>query len=333
MKTCIITGLGNRAYFWYNQIKERNDIEAVAFVEPAEASCRRAVEQHDIAAERIYPSLAAALAACRPDFVLDVTPPAVHHEIAIEAFAAGLPVIGEKPLSDDLARAKQVVAAGRKAGVIHMITQNYRFQGAARTLARRLAGGLIGPPGQCDVQFYKAWADNPGSHYVTQPYMVINDMMVHHFDLMRFFLAAEPTAVHAVTWNQPWGWHEGDACHSIVFEFPGGLHATHVTVACSVGYSPGDYNGHWRFDGPKGSVVWSDGQIRHVHQHRIDEPIDEAIEATEPEGNMLSEFVAALDEEREPQCNAPDNLNSLRMVFAAIESAKQHRWVKLDELT
>ena len=32
---------------------------------------------------------------------MDVTPPAVHHEIAEKAFARGLHVVGEKPLSDN----------------------------------------------------------------------------------------------------------------------------------------------------------------------------------------------------------------------------------------
>jgi predicted dehydrogenase len=58
---------------------------------------------------------------------MDVTPPAVHHQIAEKAFAHGLHVLGEKPLSDDYATAKRVVEAGAQAGVKHMITQNYRF--------------------------------------------------------------------------------------------------------------------------------------------------------------------------------------------------------------
>jgi hypothetical protein len=49
--------------------------------------------------ELIFPILSAAIAGTQR-FRLDVTPPAVHHEIALEAFAAGLHVIGEKPLSD-----------------------------------------------------------------------------------------------------------------------------------------------------------------------------------------------------------------------------------------
>jgi len=53
-----------------------------------------------------------------------------------------------------------------------------------------------------------------------------------------------------------------------------------------------------------------------------------------PEGTqaILTEFTSAIREDREPECSAEDNLNSLAMVFAAIRSAKEGRTVKLSEL-
>ncbi|MCS6861828.1 MAG: Gfo/Idh/MocA family oxidoreductase, partial [Abditibacteriales bacterium] len=172
----IITGLGNRGLHWVRAVRQREDVEIVAYVEPAEQNRERAVAQHDVPAERIYCSLDDALSAVEADFVLDVTPPAVHHEIAQKAFAAGLHVMGEKPLSDNFETAKRIVALGKQSGVKHMITQNYRFGAQPRTTRPLIEQGLIGKPGQCDVRFYIPWADTPGSHYVTQPFMLLNDM-------------------------------------------------------------------------------------------------------------------------------------------------------------
>ena len=230
----ILTGLGGRGLFWHSIVRQRTDCQLVAFVEPLEANRQRAVQQ-GIPAEAIFPSLDDALAKVTAEFILDVTPPAVHHVIAQKAFDKGLHVVGEKPLSDNFAIATKMVEAGKKAGVRHMITQNYRFTPAPRATRTALAENMIGQPGQCDVQFYMSWADFPGSHYVTEPYMLINDMMVHHFDMMRYVLGADPVAVQAITWNHPWGWHKGDGAHAIVFEFPKGLWVTHVSVGCAVG--------------------------------------------------------------------------------------------------
>lgn len=334
MFKCILTGLGNRGLFWLGEVNRHPRCEAVGFVEPGEAQRARAIER-GVRGDMIFSSLDEAVRKVKADFVLDVTPPHVHHHVAATAFAAGLHVLGEKPLSDDYTIARKIAGAGAKSGLKHMIAQNYRFDVGARGMRKLIADNAVGEAGQLDVQFYKAWADVPGSHYVTQPFMLINDMMVHHFDLMRFLLGVDPVAVQAVTWNHKWGWHAGDAAHSIVFEFPGGVWATHVSIACSVGDTRRDYYGDWRVDGPDGSLFWSEGRIHRAKMHRTDRKVrEELFPAPAPSGGagIFDEFFAAITENRQPECNAEDNLRSVAMVFAAIRSAKEKRRVELSEL-
>lgn len=335
MYRCILTGLGGRGLYWLGDARNHKACKVVACVEPVEANRARAIEKYGVPAGDIHPTLDDALAKVKADFVLDVTPPGVHHLIAEKAFAAGLHLLQEKPLSDNFATAKKVADAGVKAGVKHMITQNYRFNGVVRQLRRSLDEGIIGKPGQCDLRFYMNWADIPGSHYVTQPFMLINDMMVHHFDLMRYVLNADPVSVNAMTWNHPWGWHKGDGAHSIVFEFPGGLWATHVSVGCAVGERT-DYNGDWRIEGPRGTLSYSLGRITHAHLHRTDKPLrNEVFPAPAPGGGaaILDEFFASIRDNRQPECNAVDNLKSITMVFAAIKSATEGRRIRLAEMS
>ena len=330
----ILTGLGGRGLHWLSAMRQRDDVEFVGFVEPFEGSITRAVEQHDVPRDLIFPSLDEAIKNSDAEFVLDVTPPAVHHEIALKSFEAGLHVIGEKPLSDNFETAKQVAAAGTAAGVKHMITQNYRFGAQPRTSRKVIQEGLIGAPGQCDVRFYMPWADMPGTHYVTQPFMFINDMMVHHFDLMRYVLNEDPTSIQAITWNQPWGWHAGDACHAIVLKYGSGLVATHVTVGCDVGAQT-SWNGDWHIAGPNGSIDWDKQGTWYSHLHRTEEKVNrravEHVNVKAGEQAMMDEFFAAIAENRAPECSAQDNLKSLAMVFAAIQSAKEGRVVELSE--
>jgi predicted dehydrogenase len=332
---CIITGLGGRGLYWVNEMKNRADCEMVGYVEPWDKNRARAIEQYSIPAEQIFESIDAALEAVDADFVLDVTPPAVHHEVAAKAFAKGLHVLGEKPLSDDFATARKVVEQGKAAGVKHMITQNYRFTSQPRTTRPLIESGLIGKPGQCDVRFYIPWADFPGTHYVTEPFMLINDMMVHHFDMMRYVLGQDPESVQAITWNQPWGWHAGDAAHAIVFRYADGLVATHVACGCAVGSQTG-WNGLWRIEGPQGSLDWhANGSITRSQLHRTEKPVEENVELLQVKDGaqaILDEFFAAIKEDRNPECSAEDNLQSLAMVFGAIQSAKEKREVKLSEL-
>ena len=331
----ILTGLGGQGLSWLGDIRKRDDVEIVAFVEPFEASITRAVEKHDVPREAIFPSLDEAIKNSSADFVLDVTPPAVHHEVAFKAFDAGLHVLGEKPLSDNFQTAKDVARAGERAGVKHMITQNYRFGAQPRTTKAVLDEGKIGTPGQCDIRFYMNWADNPGSHYVTQPFMVINDMMIHHFDLLRYITGQDPESVQAITWNQPWGWHAGDACHSIVFKYASGLVATHTAIGCEVGQTT-TYMGDWHIAGPQGSIDWTSGATTYSHKHRAETKVDREpipdLPVPPQRTAMVDEFFAAIRENRQPECNAQDNLKSLAMVFAAIQSSQEGRMVRIDEV-
>src|SRR5699024_2226369 len=129
---------------------------------------------------------------------------------------------------------------------------------------------------------------------VTEPFMLINDMMVHHFDMMRYVLGGDPVAVQAITWNHSWGWHKGDAAHSIVFEFPEGLWATHVSVGCAVGQRT-NYNGDWRIAGPKGTITWdSAGKMWHSHLHKANPQVHKEIFPISPEQTLLGEFFSAI---------------------------------------
>ena len=315
-------------------MKQNPGVELVAVVDCSAEQLAKA-EELGVPRDACMTDLDEALGQIDADFVLDITPPAVHHIIAAKAFERGLHVLGEKPLSDNFDNALAALQKGRDAGVKHMITQNYRFGAPPRRAHRLLKEGIIGAPEQCDMRFYMNWADLPETHYVTQPYMLINDMMVHHFDLMRYVLDANPTTVQAITWNQSWGWHAGDAAHAIVFEFKGGLHATHVSCGCAVG-SMTPWNGDWRIEGASGSLDWVGDRIYHNHRHKTDTPVEnkeiEIPEVPPPDQAILDEFVAAIREDREPECSAADNIHSMAMVFGAIRSAEEGRRVEIAEL-
>ena len=332
----ILVGLGGRGRYWLGQCQQQTGVEVAACVEPFAPNRQRATADHGFAADRIYDDLGQALDAVQADFVLDVTPPAIHEEIAMQTFAAGLHLLGEKPLSDDYQAAQRVVKAGTQAGVAHMITQNYRFNGLPRTTRRLLTEDLIGPVGQLDVSLYVNWADSPGSHYVTEPYMFLTDMGIHHFDMMRYTLGQDPVSAHALTWNLPWGWHRGDAAQMILFRFANGVVATHRGIGCTVGHVPAGHNGEWRYEGPRGTLTWEGFDLYHTHSHRADPKIRQQIsldaDGGQDQNPVLREFVAAIEEGRTPECNAADNLKSMAMVFAAVKSAMGGREVSIDEL-
>jgi predicted dehydrogenase len=331
----VLAGLGGQGRKWSDLCRTHGGVDIVGFADPSDASRRRARTEWGVPEDRLFPSVPEALEKASPDFVLDVTPPTVHRDVALASFAAGLPILQEKPMSDRFADAREMVEAGSRAGRIHMISQQRRFDRQPRATRRMLEGGAIGRPGQLDIFFFVAWADKPGTHYVTEPWMFLLDMGCHHFDAMRYVLGADPLEARVISWNLPWGWHAGDASHVALFDFPDGVRAVQRATGCSNGKAT-PWSGDWRIEGPLGSITWEDGRVVVTRAHRTENPRREEIELDparqEGQAAVLDEFLAALREDREPECSARDNLVTMAMTFAAVESAKTGRVVALSEV-
>ena len=74
------------------------------------------------------------------------TPPHAHFKPVMQAIAAGRHVVCEKPFAKDLAQAREMLAAAEKAGVIHGLGAEFRFDSAQALLARVVKSGAIGEP-------------------------------------------------------------------------------------------------------------------------------------------------------------------------------------------
>jgi predicted dehydrogenase len=80
------------------------------------------------------------------DVVSVTTPPHTHAEITLAAIAAGKNVMCEKPFALDLVQARQVLAAARAAGVVHLMGFENRFGTTQESVRRVLISGRIGEP-------------------------------------------------------------------------------------------------------------------------------------------------------------------------------------------
>jgi predicted dehydrogenase len=74
------------------------------------------------------------------------TPPHTHAPLSIAAMSRGCHVICEKPFAKDAAEARTMLDAAKRAGVVHLIGHEFRWLPEWATVARAIAGGLIGQP-------------------------------------------------------------------------------------------------------------------------------------------------------------------------------------------
>ncbi|MFB4282358.1 Gfo/Idh/MocA family protein [Nonomuraea sp. MTCD27] len=320
-------GAGSMGLAWLRTLTAAGDVEVVGVADLDVGRAEAAVRDAGCDA-KVGASLGDLLTATEPDAVVNVTIPAAHSEVSIEALFAGVPVLCEKPAAPTLAEALVQVAAAEAAGRLLMISQSRRYYAALAEYRRRIA--RLGPPGLLTTGFFRAPRFGGFRDEMDQPLLV--DMAIHAFDAARYLLGAEPVSVMCESWNPAWSWYRGDAAATASFLFDDGTRYVFTGSWCADGLET-SWNGEWRAVGPGGSATW-DGE-RRVTSAPGDAPGDAA--DVPPGGHeqiagALREFVAALRTGARPSGAISRNLLSLAMVEAAVRSAGSGRRVEIGAL-
>jgi scyllo-inositol 2-dehydrogenase (NAD+) len=166
----------------------------------ADASAERArVVAEELEVENWYSSLDAMLERKDLDAVLIATPDKFHAQAVQTAVRAGKDVLCEKPLALNLADARAAIDTVAKSGRRLQVGFMRRYDLAYAAAMKRIAAGEIGVP----VIFKSLGRDKeagPIAAYESR----INGMLfytntIHDFDLARWMMQDEVSAVHAYT--------------------------------------------------------------------------------------------------------------------------------------
>ena len=137
-------GLGGWGLNWAEEVLPKIErLGEVAFVEVDEAARSRAIEA-GLPARRVFADLDTAIAETKPQAMLATVPLAVHAPVARAGLERGLHVLVEKPFTETLAEARELVALAESRDLLLAVNQNYRYfpavQGARAAVAwaRRL---------------------------------------------------------------------------------------------------------------------------------------------------------------------------------------------------
>ncbi len=116
-----------------------------------------------------------------------------HLEYILRAAAAGKAVFCEKPIDQDLARARS--AARELSAARLLLAFNRRFDPNFQALKARLDGGSVGSLET--LQITSNDPSPPPPAYVAISGGLFKDMAIHDFDMARWLLGEEPVAVFA----------------------------------------------------------------------------------------------------------------------------------------
>jgi predicted dehydrogenase len=322
----VAVGAGAMGRAWLRTLEASAEVELVGIVDLDTAAAERA------AAELGRPDLpigtdAVALAGrTGAEAVVDVTVPVAHHPVTTAALLAGLPVLGEKPAADTLARALSLTAAAEVSGELFMVSQSRRWNPQVAAL-RGLVQDL-GSVGALTTEFFKAPHFGGFRDAMEQPLLV--DMAIHAFDTARYLLGTEPVTASCSTWNPSWSWYAGDANATALFAMADGSRYAYTGSWCAPGAET-SWNGAWRVSAEAGTALW-DGEGEPV----LDAPaVTATLRERSPHSDIagaLAVFCGALRTGETPMGEVHENVMSLAMVEAAVESAATGAPVQLDDV-
>jgi predicted dehydrogenase len=332
----LLVGAGGMGRAWAKNLHECAETTIAGWVDIRPGAAAQAAQELGLEVAHTSTDLARALAELRPDFVVDVTIPEAHHDVTLAALAAGIPVLGEKPMAATMQQARAMVAASERAGTLYMVSQSRRYDARLHAY-RRLIEQSAGPAGILNADFYI------GAHFGgfrdEMAHVLVLDMAIHTFDAARYLLGdPDPVAVYCEEFNPPWSWYRGDASAVAIFEMAGGARFTYRGSWCAEGRHT-SWESEWRAVGPRGSATW-DGRDALLAEvvvetggfHSTTEPRSVDVEQGVPSGiaGSLRDFLHALRTGATPMGECHDNIKSLAMVFGAIESAGSGRRVPIE---
>ena len=156
----------------------------------------------------------------RPDAVIVTTVDCFHAKYICRAMELGCDVITEKPLATDEKMIQEILDTEKRTGRALRVTFNYRYSPEAARIKELLLTHEIGEVKSVDFHYYLDI--DHGASYFRRWHgfkqfsgSLLVHKATHHFDLMNWWLAAEPVEVNAYGGLRKYGYNgafRGERC-------------------------------------------------------------------------------------------------------------------------
>jgi predicted dehydrogenase len=301
------------------------------------------------------------------DLVDVSTPGDSHAEIAIAAARAGKAVLCEKPLANSVREAEAMLAAVRKAGVVHMVCHNYRRAPAVWLARQMIEAGELGEIYHYRGTYLQDWIVDPRLPLLWRFQKekagsgALGDIACHSVDLARF-LVGEITDVagdlETFIKERPLPGHPrkkgrvtvDDAATALV-RFASGAMGTIEGTRLAPGRK--NYN-RFEINGSKGSLAFDLERMNELEVYRGSDPpaargfrtilVTEPgrhpyVKAWWPPGHIIGyehtfihtlyDLLEGIADGRSPRPDFEDGVRNQRVLAAWERSARRRRWERV----
>lgn len=288
---------------------------------------------------RVYTDAAEMIRTERPDFLDVVTDTAGHVPLVKLAAQMKVPVICQKPMAATLADCEDLVATCRAAGVPFAVHENWRWQAPLRRVKELLTDGILGTPFRCRIDMisgFDVYANQPNLR--TDERFIVADLGCHLFDLARCYFGEADTIYCRTSRVHP-NIRGEDVATSVLTMNDG---RTTVTVNMAYAETPLERECFPEtlvfIEGDRGSIEVAPGfwvrvttragtQAMRVRPPKFAWADPDYAVAQSSMVACQTDLLRALATQMPAETDAGDNLNTMRLVFAAYDSASRRQVV------
>jgi predicted dehydrogenase len=297
--------------------------ELVACVDDDPGALSAAGAELGLSADRLHAGLDA-VDPERLDGVVVATPPELHGGPCRAALERGLGVLVEKPFTPDLIEARELSALADSRGLPLLVAQNYRYLRVHQAVRRIVSEGRLGTIRLVTAHHYRV--EYAADITAQRADALLWDLAVHHLDALRDVLGQEVAAVAAQ--------HSDDGRDvQALLEFSGGTRAVYTVTGRSAG--------HEYFEGGKEfyeRIVGSRGTLHVLHRWlvlceagKLPRLVRRGRRRITEEAALLGELGRAVRGESPAGISARGNLGTVAALDACARSARERRWVAVQE--
>ena len=316
MKLALV-GVGEFGIQWYETLK-RDYRDLTIVVVDNQIAAREKLDPED----HFYLSLSDAIEREQPAVVLNSTPPDIHTEINNIAFDYQLPVLCEKPISDNYGEAIRIVERAARENIPFMIAENYRRHPAMRRLKALVEEGAIGELSTVHIDFYQSYRTNK-PYFTKMEHPLLMDVTVHHFDLIRYLLDSEGKRIFAKSYTPSSTWFPGKVGAGFWLEMENGIFVSYNGTLVAQAPTT-SWWGEWTLEGTEGSLLFKDARLR---MNRAGQSVEIDDWLASPANGCLDEFLLSLQENRPAETSGTEYLKTEALVYYALESNREGREV------
>ena len=240
-------------------------------------------------------------------------------------------ILTQKPLALRWDDARAIVETCESVGIVLAVNQQQRWSPVHRALKFALDSGALGHIYSL-TNINRGNQDDPNSWYVGVENFNIVDHGIHFIDLARFLLEQTPRRVKATTTRVPDQHAVTPMIYSITCEYDAAAQTMTTLHFNNIVPAPATHCYQWLADGTRGSAIvrgWDTLEIAFKDEaeaqiftlEKPDYPVNFAA--------VMGELMTALSENRAPQTSGRDNLNSIRIAYAAVQSSESGEAVEL----